>query len=163
MKTLLSTKPWQIVLFMCIIASLAVSACKDDDGDIILDPIKRSTAQFSGANEVPAITSTGTGSADLVYDGVTKILTYKITWQLGSTTATTANMHFHGAEDGSPAKSSPVIIPITGFSTASGGTLTGATPVLTDAQVNQLMSEKWYLNIHSSTVPSGEIRANIKF
>jgi hypothetical protein len=71
-------------------------------------------------------------------------------------------MHFHGAEDGSDTKSSGVIIGITGFTTANTGTISGTTRALTDVEVNQLLAGKWYLNIHSSTNTSGELRGNIK-
>lgn len=148
------------------IAVLAVlmttfSSCKKDDE--VVDNMKRVTVTLSGAQEVPAITTSGTGSAKLVFDPVLKTLNYNITWTLGSSTATTSAMHFHGAEDGSDLKSSGVALGITGFATGSSGTLVGTTVALSDVQVAQLLAGKWYLNIHSSTVGSGELRGNIKF
>lgn len=138
------------------------SGCKKDE-EVVVDPMKRVTVTLSGAQETPAITSTGTGSAKLVFDPLLKTINYNITWTLGSSTASTANMHFHGAEDGSDLKSSGVVFGITGFSTTNTGTISGTTIALTDVQVAQLLAGKWYINIHSSTVPSGELRGNIKF
>lgn len=71
--------------------------------------------------------TTGTGTAEISYDPTMKMITYKITWQLGNTSATTTNMHFHGSDTGSDAVGSGVAIGITGFSTGSSGTLSGMT------------------------------------
>lgn len=144
-----------------VILLFSFAACKKDKEPIDLK--KKAHVMFSGSQEVPANTSTGTGMGDVVYDPETKIATYSFSWQLGSAAATTTNMHFHGAEDGSDTKSSGVVIPISGFSTTSSGSISGVTPVLTDVQVSQLLAGKWYLNVHSSTVPGGELRGNIKF
>lgn len=154
----------QILTIFALFALLftTFSGCKKDDDEEV-DIMKRVTVTLSGAQEVPAVTTNGTGSAKLVFDPVLKTINYNMTWTLGSSTATTTNMHFHGAEDGSDTKSSGVAIGITGFTTANTGTITGTTVPLTDAQVAQLLAGKWYLNIHSSTVPGGELRGNIKF
>lgn len=148
-------------VFAVAITALLFTACKKKATPI--DLTKRVTAQLSGANETPPVTSTGTGTVAIAYDPTAKIITYKTTWQLGSSTATTLNMHFHGAADGSDSKSSPVVIGITGFSTMSSGEFSGTTRALTQEEENQFLSGKWYFNIHSSTYPGGELRANIKF
>lgn len=139
------------------------SACKKNRDKDPEDLKKKATIMFSGAHEVPANASTGTGTGQVIYDPATKTITYNFSWQLGSATATTTNMHFHGAENGSDAVSSVVVIGITGFTTASSGSISGETRALTDVEVNQLLAGKWYLNIHSSTIPGGELRGNIKF
>jgi hypothetical protein len=150
------------VFALCAILLTTFSGCKKDDDEEV-DNMKRVTVTLSGAQETPAVTSSGTGSAKLVFDPVLKTIDYNMTWTLGSSAATTTNMHFHGAEDGSDLKSSGVVIGITGFTTANTGTISGTTVPLTDVQVAQLLAGKWYLNIHSSTVPGGELRGNIKF
>ena len=152
-----------MIFAVCAVLLTTFSGCKKDEEPVAVDPLKRVTVMFSGAQEVPAVTTTGTGTAKLIFDPSLKTINYNITWTLGSAAATTANMHFHGAEDGSDLKSSGVALGITGFSTANTGTISGTTIALTDAQVAQLLAGKWYLNIHSSTVPSGELRGNIKF
>ena len=160
MKSILVTKIYAATAVIVLLFS--VSACKKKiDGPV--DLTKKTTITLSGAQEVPAVTSTGTGTGQLSFDPTTKAITYNFSWQLGSTTATVTNMHFHGADDGSDIKSSGVAIGITGFPTSTMGNMSGQTVALTDAQVSQLLAGKWYLNIHSSTVPGGELRGNIKF
>ena len=149
---------------MLILFGLVVFAgCKKDEVEEPVSLIKKATITLSGANEVPVVASTGTGSAEISFDPTTKVITYKITWQLASQAATTTNMHFHGADSGSDLVSSGVAIGITGFSTASMGTHNGITIALTSVQEAQLLAGKWYVNVHSSTFPSGELRGNIKF
>jgi hypothetical protein len=159
MKTTLQ-KHLTAVCAVGVMLLFTFSACKKDDET---SNIKKLTVTLSGAQEVPSNTSTGTGTAQLAFDPTAKTIAYTMTWTIGSSSATTSNMHFHGAEDGSDTKSSAVIIGITGFTTANTGTITGTTRALTDAEVAQLLAGKWYLNIHSSTLPAGEIRGNIKF
>lgn len=149
-----------VVVAVVIVLSVA-TACRKDKKPV--DLTKKVNITLSGAQEVPANTSSGTGTGQIIFDPTTKIITYNFSWQLGSATATTTNMHFHGAEDGSDSKSSVVAIGITGFPTTSSGTMSGQTVALTDVQVTQLLAGKWYLNVHSSTIPGGELRGNIKF
>ena len=161
MKAIFKSK-LTVMVAICAVLLTTFSGCKKDDDEVV-DPMKRVTVTLTGAQEVPAVTSTGNASAKLIFDPSLKTINYNITWTLGSATATTVNMHFHGAEDGSDLKNSAPVIGLTGFSTTNTGTLTGTTIALTDAQVAQLLAGKWYLNIHSSTVTSGELRGNIKF
>ena len=139
------------------------SCSKDKDKDNTMPAKKTATLNFSGANEVPANNSTGTGSGQVSFDPTSKTITYKVSWKLGLAAATTTDMHFHGAEDGSDTKSSPVVVELEGFSTGNSGNFSGTTRALTDAEVNQFLAGKWYMNIHSTTVQGGELRANIKF
>ncbi|MDP3468393.1 MAG: CHRD domain-containing protein [Daejeonella sp.] len=148
---------------LILLSVIALSGCKKDEAEEPVSLIKKANVTLSGAQEVPAVNTTGTGTAEISYDPTMKMITYKITWQLGNASATTTNMHFHGSDTGSDTVSSGVAIGITGFSTGSSGTLSGMTVALTDAQEAQLLAGKWYVNIHSSTVGSGELRGNIKF
>lgn len=161
MKKSLLLKPAQLFLCIALLTAFVFTGCKKDKEPVSL--IKKVTVQLSGAQEVPAITTTGNGTAEISYDPTIKIITYKVTWMLGNSAATTSNMHFHGSDDGSDLVSSGVAIGITGFATGSSGTLSGMTVALTDVQAAQLLAGKWYVNIHSSTVGSGELRGNIKF
>jgi hypothetical protein len=162
MKAILSPRITAAIV-VTLIFVFSSAACKKDKEAAPVDLTKKATVTLSGAQEVPANTSTGTGTGTVTYDPTSKTVTYTFSWTLGSSTATTANMHFHGAEDGSDIKSSGVTIGITGFPTGNSGTMSGTTRVLTDAEAAQLLAGKWYFNIHSSTIPGGELRGNIKF
>lgn len=162
MKKSLQTRIAQTMAIL-LLTSFTLSGCKKDKTDEPISLIKKVTIQLSGAQEVPAVSTSGTGTAEISYDPAVKMITYKLTWQLGSASATTTNMHFHGSPTGSDSVSSGVAIAITGFSTGNSGTLNGMTIALTDVQEEQLLAGKWYVNIHSSTYGSGELRGNIKF
>ncbi len=140
--------------------SLTLVSCKKDKDD---DSTRKVTVQLSGANEVPAVTTTGNGTAELTYHTDTKVLDYKITWQLGATTSTTVGMHFHGSATSGPGINAGIAIGITGFATGSSGSIQGSTVALTVDQEAQLLSGKWYVNVHSNVNPGGEIRGNISF
>lgn len=162
MKNLEIIKNRQPFLFACFIAVFALSSgCKKDHNTA--PSTKKVTVQLSGANEVPAVNTGGTGTVVINFDPALKTIAYQVTWQLGSDTAHTTGMHFHGSANGSSATSSPIAIPVTGFATASSGTLSVTTQALTQTQVDELLAGKWYFNIHSSKYPGGEIRGNIIF
>jgi len=163
MKTL-QVKRNLTALAVIVILLLSFGACKKNkNDDDHMNQVKHATIVLSGAQEVPRNSSTGTGSAHVSYDPAYKTITYDMTWQLGLSTATTVNMHFHGAEAATDTTSSPVTIGITGFPTGNSGYVSGTTRELSDAEANQLLAGKWYLNVHSSTIPGGELRGNIKF
>jgi len=149
--------------FLTLLAVILLAGCKKDEMEEPVSLIKKATITLSGANEVPAVTTPGTGTAEISYDPTMKMINYKITWQLGSQAATTSGMHFHGSDTGSDMVNSGVVIGVTGFATGSSGTLSGTTVALTSVQEAQLLAGKWYVNIHSSTFGSGELRGNIKF
>src|SRR3954451_19060663 len=66
------------------------------------DSVSKKGIPLTGAQEVPAVSPSGSGSLDVSYDKSTKTLTYKATWT-GMTDSVTM-MHFHGpAEEGTNA------------------------------------------------------------
>lgn len=160
MKTYLTHRA-RTILAVAGIFLLLFSTCKKKDNRPSGPSVFKADVVLSGAKEVPAISTTGSGTAAITYNQGTRIITYIISWQLGSATATTTGMHFHGSETGSNSTNSPIVIGLTGFTSASSGTLSGTTRALTEVENNQLLAGKWYVNIHSSTVPTGEIRGNI--
>jgi hypothetical protein len=163
-KFFLNPKGWQQLLFIVAISALALGACKKyRSKPVVVNPIRTANVVMNGAAEVPAVTTSGSGTAALSYDPATKMITYQINWLLNSPQSTTTDMHFHGAENGSATISSPVVIPITGFGTGNTGSLSGTTRAITDVEASQLLSGKWYINVHSAAFPAGEIRGNIAF
>jgi CHRD domain len=108
---------------------------------------------LDGKSEVPATTSTATGTADVDYDAATKKLTWKLTYSGLTGPATAA--HFHGpAEAG---KNAGVKVPIANAtSSPAEGSAT-----LTDEQAADLLAGKYYINVHTAANPGGEIRGQV--
>ncbi|OKL38900.1 hypothetical protein A3841_02810 [Pontibacter flavimaris] len=149
-------------LCLVVVLSGLLAACDDDDDDdnSLDDEIEFNNVALTGANERPVIATEGAGEMDVVYDDVNNTLRYTITWQLGNPDDATTAMHFHGPAD--PESSAPPVIDIEeGFNQGSSGTITGSTRQLTEAEEDDLEAGLWYVNIHSTTYPAGEIRGNL--
>lgn len=94
---------------------------------------------------------TGTGSATITFDDVTNLLSWTVTWSGLSGTVTVA--HFHGPA--LPTQNAGVQVGITAASPSVGNA------VLSASQETDLLAGLWYLNIHSTTFPGGEIRGQV--
>lgn len=110
-------------------------------------------ATLSGKSEVPATTSSGTGTADLDYDAASKKLSWTITYSGLSGPVTAA--HFHGPAE--PGKNAGVAVAIPN---ATSSPVKGSA-TLTDAQAADLLGGKYYINIHTAANPGGEIRGQV--
>jgi hypothetical protein len=133
------------------LAGLTIGACVMMIAPVFADTVSYK-AELKGSEEVPAVTTKGTGTADLTYDTATKKLTWKVTFSGLSGPATAA--HFHGpAEAG---KNAGVAVPIAGTASPMDGSAT-----LTDAQAADLAGAKLYVNIHTAANKGGEIRGQV--
>jgi hypothetical protein len=110
-------------------------------------------ATLNGKSENPPNTSAATGTADIDYDAATKKLSWKVTYSGLSGPATAA--HFHGPAEPGKNAGVAVAIPNAGTSPVEGSA------TLTDAQAADLMAGKYYVNIHTSANPGGEIRGQV--
>jgi hypothetical protein len=108
---------------------------------------------LDGKSEVPATTSTGTGTADVEYDPASKKLSWKLTYSGLTGPATAA--HFHGPAEAGKSAGVAVAIPNATSSPAEGSA------TLTDAQAADLEAGKYYINVHTAANPSGEIRGQV--
>lgn len=107
---------------------------------------------LSGAQEVPANTSTASGSGDIrvaADRGVSGGVRY--TGML----ATVAHIH-----EGTAGANGPVIVPL--LKTGEGMFAVPPNTVLTPSQQASYQAGKLYVNVHSDTYPAGEIRAQLK-
>jgi len=112
---------------------------------------------YSGSQEVPANSSTATGTITGVYNDFTNTIFYTISFSGLSSNTTVA--HFHGpAAAGAGAG---VMIDHTGFPTGVTSGTYSASNVLTDAQEASLLAGLVYSNIHTTNFAAGEIRAQI--
>jgi hypothetical protein len=111
--------------------------------------------QLSGAQQVPAVQSDATGTADLTYNPTTRELTWSVSYSGLSGPVTMA--HFHNAAAGA---NGPVAI----WVSKHGGTV--SSPIkghaqLTADQAKQFVAGDWYINVHTAAHPGGEIRGQV--
>lgn len=138
-------------------ALLFVTACdKNDDDDNTQEDRLTLSGAASASQEVPTNTSTGTGSISGSYNKENNALEYNITWS--GLSGAPSMMHFHGPAPSG--QNAGVAVPITGFTAAATGSVSG-TATLTDTQENDLLAGNWYYNLHTAANPGGEIRGQI--
>jgi CHRD domain len=130
-----------------VVPDLVVSGTLAPDANIFY-----TSTTLSGANEVPAVSSTATGEALGTYNKTTKILNLNVTYAGITPTA----WHIHKAAAG---VAGGVVF---NFGTAFSTPFTYNSPTaLTDAQEADLLGGLHYLNIHSTKAPGGEIRGQL--
>jgi hypothetical protein len=112
-------------------------------------------ASLSGAQEVPPVRTSGSGSAELHYNENNSMLSWRVTH--GGLSGPVTGAHIHGPA--APGQNAGVIIPFTGNLNASP--ITGETRI-TQEQLAQLMSGQWYVNLHTPVHPQGEIRGQLR-
>ncbi len=117
------------------------------------------SAVFSLASTIDGIQSgsgsIGTGSATMTYDNVSGMFSWNIAWSGLSGTET--GMHFHGPAGPNVAAGVQVDFgSISGISSPSIGST-----VISALQGSDLLAGLWYINIHTTAVPSGEIRGQV--
>ena len=131
-------------------ATLAFATAIALSGPAFADKMK---ATLDGKAEVPATTSTATGTAEIDYDPASKKLSWTVTYTGLSGPATAA--HFHGPAEAGKNAGVAVAIPNAGTSPVSGSA------TLTDAQAADLVAGRYYINIHTAANPGGEIRGQV--
>jgi CHRD domain len=115
--------------------------------------ITKFSATLTAASEVPASTSTGSGTATVSLDTATHEITYDVTFS-GFASAVTA-AHIHGpAEAG---KNAGVVVPLGDNPTSP----IHGTAKLTPEQEQQLTAGLFYVNVHSKNNPGGAVRGQL--
>ena len=110
---------------------------------------------INSSQEVPSNSSPGTGTILGTYDDVSNSLSWNISWS--DLTSPATGMHFHGpAGPGVNAGVQVNIGAIGGLTSPTAGSAT-----LTDPQETALINGLWYVNIHTSAFPGGEIRGQV--
>lgn len=113
------------------------------------------TSVLDGVSEVPPNASPATGTVSGTYDDVTKLLTID-TMASGFVAPVTA-AHIHKAP---PGVAGPVVFPLSGTTGATSYTSHDMF-VLDLAKEADLLGGMYYVNIHSSAFPGGEIRGQL--
>ncbi len=134
--------------------ALAGLACIAWAGSATAAP-KSFKVTLNGAQQVPVVKPSGTGTATLTFNPSTREVTWRITYSHMSSPVTMA--HFHDGAKGKnggvqiwlTTKGKPVKSPITGKAT------------LTEPQAKELEAGDWYINVHTKKHPAGEIRGQV--
>lgn len=112
------------------------------------------TAKLTAAKEVPAPTGSPTGTGTFTGTiGAKRVLNWKLTFT--GLTSATAGAHIHIGKKG---KTGPVAIVLCGTTCSSPKT---GRVTLTVAQAKSIKAGGAYVNVHTTTNPSGEIRGQI--
>ena len=109
------------------------------------------TVSLSGANEVPAVATTATGSGR-----IRVAADHTVSGSISTTGIDGKAAHIHLAPKGS---NGPVIVPLTKVADGTWTVPEGAK--LTDTQYASYVAGDLYVNVHSATNPAGEIRGQL--
>lgn len=111
-----------------------------------------SSMKLTGAQEVPNVTTSATGTADIkVNDDRT------VAGKVNVSGMKPSAAHIHEAPAG---QNGPVIIPLT--KTSDTTFTVPANAKLTEAQYKSFKAGNLYVNVHSAAHPNGEVRAQLK-
>ncbi len=132
-----------------IAAAWGLSVC----GTVLAADSTAFVAKLAGANEVPANASPGSGTLEASLDKQTSVLSWTVTY--GGLTGPVKAGHFHG-----PAMAGANAGVALGFTGSVESPVKGSA-TLTAAQIDDLMSGKWYVNLHTAANPGGEVRGQV--
>lgn len=152
---------------------LATTSCERAAEERKTTDFEKKGILLTGAQEVPANSSTALGSMDVFYSKETRTLTYNVFWS--GLTDSVMLMHIHGlAPAGFNAGVVQNIVTASNgiypqktsgkYTYLKSGTLSGS--LLADGvavKEQDLLNGMYYLNIHTTVYPGGEIRGQIKF
>ena len=138
-----------------VLSLVVVSACDKDDDDDANNNIVQFSGTMSGANEVPAVTTSATGNVAGAYDKTSKILTINVTYSGLSSAITIWHVHKAAAGVSGP--------PVAGlnFGTMGVSPFSWSSGALDAAMEADLMNNLWYVNIHTANNGGGELRGQL--
>lgn len=139
-----------ITLFTALFIFISLSSCNKDDVTPGQSVTTFSAEMLMGSNEVPANNSTAMGTATLKFNNTTKVFTITVTHNVSSITSG----HIH---KGAAGTNGSVVFPFTTLVSPISFTSAPLTP----EQEADLMANLYYVNLHSSTFTTGEIRGQL--
>lgn len=146
-----------IILGRSSLAALASVAWMSMASVAVAAPVSFSVP-LTGAQQVPAVKTDGSGTAKLTYDAATKYVTWSISYKDLSGPVTMA--HFHGPA--AAGANAGVIIWLSKHGDAAASNPITGQATLTADQAKQFTDGQWYVNLHTKAHPGGEIRGQVK-
>ncbi len=129
----------------------------DDSGCIIDECVVEIVVVLDGSQEVLPTPTEATGSLTGTYSPLTNILSFTATFT--GLEGTTTMAHFHGPAPAGTNGAAQITLTTLPLGVTSGNF--ADVFVLTDDQEAELLSGLWYINIHTTAYPGGEIRAQL--
>ncbi len=114
------------------------------------------TAKLQGSQEVPAVTTTASGTGTFLLTANGTQLVYNIT--VNGLTPSAA--HFHNAAQG-VAGNVVRDLALTNNTTSGTWSSTETTQAFSDSMLSELLRGRLYVNVHTSANPGGEIRGQV--
>lgn len=142
----------KISLFAAAVTALSLS------GTALAEVFAFISMPLTPTQEVPPLTtSNGYGRITALYDNVTKVLTYNVTWQLNAG-STVTNNHFH--QPGALGVAGPASVTLPALPTTNSGRAGGSVTLSAAAEAD-LLAGNMYYNIHSTLASGGELRGQM--
>ena len=116
------------------------------------DAMYTQTVTLSGANEVPPVATSATGTATVT---IRPDHTVSVKESVSGMTPTASHIH-----QGAAGANGPVIVPF--VKTGDNSFASPENAKLTEAQYEAFKAGNLYVNVHSAAHPGGEIRAQLK-
>lgn len=138
-------------------AIVLFAACKKDDNNTNNGKNYTVSGSASGANMVPSVSGTGTGTISGTYNSGTKVLNYNTSWN-GLTGAPVSGGFYTGAS-GANGTAVGGAWAFPGTPTATGNI--SGTMTLTTEQETQLLAGNWYYTLGTTANAGGEVRGQI--
>lgn len=110
---------------------------------------------LSGAEQVPPVKTSGTGTAELTWYPSTRVVTWRVSYSDLSSPATMAHFH-HGARG----HNGPVVIWLTKKGEPVSSPIVGKA-TLSSTEAKEFEAGDWYINVHTKDHPEGEIRGQV--
>ena len=114
------------------------------------------TVRLTGAQQVPAVHTTGAGTAKLTYDPATRVVTWRISFSHLSSAVTMAHLH-----DAPAGRNGPAALWLTHQGRAVTNPITGRA-TLSPAVAKEFLAGDLYINLHTKDHPGGELRGQIE-
>ena len=131
---------------------LLIAGCSGVSSSTV--PLIIKTANLTGTQEVPSVTTTATGEGTFIVDTTTRAISGRVT----TTNLTGTIAHIHPGVSG--VSGSP-IVPLFETTTGSGIWEVPTGTVLSTINYELFLNSGLYVNVHSDANPTGEIRGQI--